>query len=192
MAFPHGSYSWTPCPAVAAWTKAARCPMRTGATGRPCASRVACASSASEPRAGTPQSTADAGVPASCAIVWEAVTARRSRIDARHGTSTRSAARAAASAGDSACGAVSMRHRTAPCSRAVVRTSASRAAWAETTTGALASRESDQAAALAWGSRSTMSAACPASSAATAKLSARDVLPTPPFCETIAIVSMCP
>ena len=47
-----------------------------------------------------------------------------------------------------------------------------------------------EAAALAWGSRSTMSAACPASSAATAKLSTRDVLPTPPFCETTAIVSM--
>ena len=45
----------------------------------------------------------------------------------------------------------------------------------------VAARESDQAAALALGSRSTISAACPASSAATAKLSARDVLPTPPF-----------
>ena len=37
-----------------------------------------------------------------------------------------------------------------------------------------------------------ISAACPASSAATAKLSARDVLPTPPFFETMTIVSMFP
>ena len=44
------------------------------------------------------------------------------------GGGARSAARAAASAGDSACGAVSMRHRAASWSRAVVRTSASRAA----------------------------------------------------------------
>ena len=61
---------------------------------------------------------------------------------------------------------------------------------AETTTGVSASRESPQAPALAWGSRSTISAAFPASSAATARLNARVVLPTPPFCETIPTVSM--
>ena len=64
--------------------------------------------------------------------------------------------------------------------------------YAETTTGVSAVRESAHAAALACGSRSTMSAARPASSVATARLSARDVLPTPPFCDTRAIVNMRP
>ena len=41
-------------------------------------------------------------------------------MDGRHGMSTRSAARAAASAGDSPCGAVSIKQRAALCLLAVV------------------------------------------------------------------------
>ncbi len=75
------------------------------------------------------------GLPASLARSMVEWMARRSRMAGRQGIRMRSAARAAARAAFSECGAVSMIAMRAPPSRAASSTWARRAAWAETTAG---------------------------------------------------------
>ncbi len=114
--------------------------------------------------------------------------ARRSKADIRHGIRIRSAERAAAKADPSACGGVPITTRSAPPSSAPRSEAASLAGTTETTAGASAWRVSRQPVALACGSRSRMTVAFPAYSAATARLIASVVLPAPPFWDAIATV----
>jgi hypothetical protein len=105
--------------------------------------------------------------------------ARRSRMPGRVGITIRSAARAAVSAGLSACGAVSMKAYLTPEAFAVSRAAASRAGGHATMAGVSSSRLSPQPAAEACGSRSISTTGPPALAACTARCSAIVVLPEP-------------
>ncbi len=111
-------------------------------------------------------------------------------MDGWHGTSTRSAARAASRAAASLWGAVSMSSTPVPISRARDVTLARRAGCTLSTCGMGFSRASCHSVAEACGSRSTTSTSLPASQNAADRCSAKVVFPAPPFWLTSAMVRM--
>ena len=158
-ALPSGSCSTTPSPIVRECTNATRAPHPVGHHvqvalryhGSSLAGhgvRAAALGSTRPQRVGGPAKQMSAVVPS----------ARRSRIPGRSGISVRSAARAAARAELSECGAVSMIARSAPCERAAPSASSKRVAGTGATTGRSSVRWSPHPAALACGSRSMRTA----------------------------------
>ena len=102
--------------------------------------------------------------------------------DSGDGQTSRSAARAAATALCSTRGAVSTTASSTPSPVAASSTRGSRGGWAGRTTGFPEGRRSPQLEAVPWGSRSTMTVESPSAAAAHAVATESVVLPVPPFC----------
>ncbi len=178
---PSASNSVTARPVATARAKARRSAISTPATGRPKLPRAWRAAAISGARAGHSLSTRAAGTPAARTISTALPTAARSNIDGRQGMRTASAVRAICGASGLAWGALSTISRPMPSCSAAATTRRSSPGEMVATIGGCPCRATPQVVALRCGSVSAMATRSPASPAATARCTARVVLPVPPF-----------